>query len=133
MRPETIAAIRTTALGLTGLGCLAYGLAALVLGRPDPVAWYWPSVLGLLAAAVISVAFMAAGRAAATASKDELYRLVWRRASAQAYWASLAIFALFAVLGATGQVVWPAAVAAMGCLMGASFLCLFVLHDLRMR
>ena len=133
MGPEALAWVRTAALGLTGLGCLAYGLAALMLGRPDPVAWYWPSVLGLGAGVVITLASRAAGRAAARASRDELYRLVWQRASAQAYWLSMAIFALFAVLGATGRVPWPAGVAAMGCLMGASFLFLFVLNDLRMR
>ena len=133
MGPETIATIRTAALGVTGIGCLAYAVAALVLGRPDPVAWYWPSVVGLLAGVAITLASRAAGRAAARAATDELFRLVWQRASAHAYWLSMAIFALFAVLGAAGFVPWPAGAAAMGCLMGASFLFLFVLHDLRMR
>lgn len=133
MRAETFAILRLTLLGLTGLGCVAYALAAILTGRADPVAWYWPSALGLACGALIALASRAAGGRASRAATDELYWAVWGRAQGQAYWASMAIFALFAVLGSTGVVAWPVAVAAMGCLMGAAFLLLFVLNDLRMR
>lgn len=133
MTADGLSLIRTTALGLTGLGCVAYAVAALVLGRPDPVAWYWPSALGMASGGVITAAAMLAGRSQARAATDELHRSVSHRAERQAYWLSLALFAGAAVLGAKGWVPWDAAVAALGCSMGAAFLLLFVWHDLRMR
>ena len=132
MQSETISRLRAVLLGLTGLGCLAYAVAALVAGRPDPVAWYWPSVLGALSGLAIGAVSVRAGRAASRAAADELFRLVWARAQGQAYWVSLAIFAVLGFVAAAGLIGWATAYAAMGCLMGAAFLLLFVWHDLRL-
>ena len=132
MQSETISRLRAVLLGLTGLGCLAYAVAALAMGRPDPVAWYWPSALGLASGGAIALASVAAGRSAARAAADELFRAVWGRAQGQAYWLSLALFAALGFAAATGAVGWATAYAAQGCLMGAAYLLLFVWNDLRL-
>ncbi|MCB1405512.1 MAG: hypothetical protein KDK01_04430 [Rhodobacteraceae bacterium] len=133
MTVESLSLIRVLSLGVTGLSCLGYAVMALATGVPDPVGWYWPGALGVGAALVITVASLIGGRRAARMATDELYRAVTQRAERQAYWLSLAMFAVVATVCARGLVPWDAGFAAFGCLMGAAFLLLFVWHDLRMR
>lgn len=133
MTTEGISAIRLTSLGFTGLCAVAYAVAALMTGRPDPVGWWWPATAGVASAVIITVAAFMGGRGAAKAATDELYRMVTHRAERQAYWVSMALFTGVAVSCSRGLVPWDAGFAALGCLMGASFLLLFVWHDLRMR
>lgn len=130
---ETFSTIRTVLLGLTGLACLGYALAALVMGRPDPVGWYWPASIGSMAGLLIALAALAAGRAKAGQATDDLYHEVNGRAQRQAYWLSMLVFAVLAVSAAQGWVAHRTAMAALGCLMGAAYLLLFVWHDLRLR
>ena len=132
MTAESIAYVRRWVLGLTGLGCVAYALAALALGRPDPVEWYWPSALGAGAGVLITLAFRAASRAEGRAATDELFTLVQGRAQGQAYWLSMALMAALGFAAAGGLIDWNTAFAALGCLMGAAFLLLFVWHDWRL-
>ncbi len=133
MTDENISLIRVVSLGFTGLCCVAYAVAVLITGRPDPVAWYWPGAAGILSFVLITVAALIGGKRAAEAATDELYWAVNHRAERHAYWVSMAFFALIAVLCIQGLVPWRAGFAALGCLMGASFLLLFVWHDLRTR
>lgn len=130
---EMISRLRTGSLGLTGLACVGYAGLALVQGRPDPVWWWLPGGLGLLSALVIALAAFGAGRRAASEAMDELYQAVSHRAQRQAYWLSMAMFVIIAVL--TGRDILDARTgfAVLGTLMGASFLLLFVWHDWRMR
>lgn len=133
MRAEQIATIRTVSLGITGLCCVAYAVLALWQGRPDPVGWYLPGAVGLGSAVLISIAALIAGHNQARMATDDLYKHVTHRAERQAYWVSMALFVVTAVICARGLVDWNTGFAAFGCLMGASFLLLFVWHDLRMR
>jgi hypothetical protein len=55
------------------------------------------------------------------------------RAQRHACWLSLALFGAFSLAAAQGWVEFHTAMAAFGCLMGASYLLLFVVYDLRVR
>jgi hypothetical protein len=133
MRADQIATIRTVLLGITGLCCVAYAALALWQGRPDPVGWYLPGAVGVASAVVIALAALLAGKTQARIATDDLYRHVTQRAERQAYWVSMGLFVLVAVACGREMVDWNTGFAVYGCLMGASFLLLFVWHDLRMR
>lgn len=128
-----IAQVRVTLMGLTGLACVAYALGVAITGRPDPVPWYLPGALGVLSALVIAGVALASGRRAAQAATDELYRLVRDRAERGAYWLSMGLFVAVALAVRAGWLAWREGFVVLGCLMGASFLLLFVWHDLRLR
>lgn len=130
---ERISTVRSALLGLTGLACVLYALGVLLTGRVNPVPWYVPGALGLFSALAITVTALLSGRRAAEAATDELYRLVRDRAARQAYWLSMVLFVALAVAARAGLVGWEQGFVVLGCLMGASFLLLFVWHDLRMR
>lgn len=130
---EFMATVRVVALGVVGLACVGYTGLALMADRPDPVGWYWPATAGLLAGLVITFAALVAGPRQARAATDELYRAVNHRAQRQAYWLSMALFVVLAVAAAQGWIGHRTAMAVLGCLMGASYLLLFVWHDLRTR
>jgi hypothetical protein len=129
---ETVSRIRVAALGATGLACVTYAALAVWFGRPDPIGWYWPGLAGLAASLVIMAAFGAGGRGAAAAA-DELHDEVNHRAQRHAYWLSLALFGALSLSSALGWLEFHTAMAVFGCLMGASYLLLFVLYDLRTR
>ena len=130
---ETLAWVRIWALGMTGLACVAYATLALAMGRPDPVGWYWPGLIGAAAAVVISVTAFVAGRPQTQAAMDELHQETNHRAQRHAYWLSLALFVGLSGGAALGWVGFNTAMAAFGCLMGASYLLLFVWYDLRIQ
>ena len=130
---ERIAAVRTALLGLTGLACVAYALAVIVTGQPNPVPWYLPGALGAMSALAIAAVALVSGRAAAEAATDELYRLVRDRAARGAYWLSMALFVAVVLAARFGLIGWREGFVVLGCLMGAAFLLLFVWHDLRLR
>lgn len=130
---EILARIRVTALGVTGLGCLTYAAMALWMGRPDPVGWYWTGLTGLTAGVVITLATVLAGRQSTGMAFDELHDQTNHRAQRHAYWLSLVWFGVFSLAAAQGWIEFRTAMAAFGCLMGASYLLLFVLYDLRTR
>ncbi len=128
---DSIIRVRQIMLGLTGLACLGYAIAALVTGRPDPVAFWVPGAFGILAALVITGSFFLAGRAQGQVASDELYHAENARAQRIAYWVALGLYPLFGVLLAAGLVTFPVAFAAMGTLTGAAYLLLFVLLNAR--
>ncbi len=131
MTVEQLEGLRRGLLGLTGLSCVSYALLAVLQNRPDPFYWWVPMSFGILAAVLITAGIFAAGRNVALQATDELYRATNMRAASQAYWVSLALFVLFSVLAGREVLAWPTSVAALGTLMGAAYLLLFVYHDWR--
>ena len=130
---EGIAWVRTLSLGITGVACVLYALGVIVTGRPNPVPWYIPGAMGMASALLISLTAIWAGQRAAVAATDELYRMVRDRAERGAYWLSMALFVAVALSAGAGLIGWREGFVVLGCLMGASFLLLFVWHDLRLR
>lgn len=128
---QSIEKTRFIALLVTSLACFAYAALALLQGRPDPMLWWIPGAFGLGAAALICAVALIAGRSAARAATDELYKATSQRAAASAYWLSLALFALVALLVAFGLADWNTAYAVLGTAMGGSYLALFVWLDWR--
>jgi len=128
---QSIEKTRLIALLVTSLACFSYAALALVQGRPDPMLWWIPGAFGLGAAALICAVAFLAGRSAAEAATDELYKATSRRAASLAYWLSLAFFALVAALVAFGLADWNTAYAVLGTAMGGSYLALFVWLDWR--
>jgi hypothetical protein len=130
---ETIARVRSLLLGLTGIACLAYAGLALWQDRPDPAFWWVPGVFGAASALAIFALALLAGPRAVQAATDEVHTAVSQRAQRQAYWVSMALFLLTALLASPGLLEWRTALAVLGALMGAAFPLLFVWHDVRMR
>ncbi|MEP4195724.1 MAG: hypothetical protein ABJL99_08835 [Aliishimia sp.] len=130
---EKIAMLRSVLLGLTGLVCVSYAVLAIVQGRPDPMPWFVPGVLGILSGIIISASFARAGPKAIRAATDELHREVNSKAQRHAYWVSLALFVVVSVLSGTAAFDRDTGFAVLGTLMGSSYLLLFVLHEWRMR
>ncbi|GAB4268760.1 MAG: hypothetical protein Kow0013_19750 [Pararhodobacter sp.] len=82
---------------------------------------------------IIALAALVAGRRQARRATDDLYRHVVARFERQTHCVSMALFVAMAVVCTRGLVPWNAGFAALGCLMGASCLALFVRHDPRVR
>ena len=131
MTVERLEVLRRSLLALTGASCVAYALLAIVQNKPDPLYWWVPMSFGIASAVLITAGFLMAGRDVAKQATDELYRATEVRASSRAYWVSLALFVLFAVLAGRDVLAWPTSVAAFGTLMGASYLVLFAYYDWR--
>lgn len=130
---EKLSKIRSTLLGVTGATCLIYAVMSLLLGRPDPMPFWIPGILGFGSAALIAVAAIFAGQKNAEQATDEGYLTDRRRAESYAYWIALLLYPAFAVPIAKGWLGWPTAFAAMGTITGATFLLLFVWFDTRGR
>lgn len=128
----TFARLRTLTLGTTGLICLAFAVLALVTGRSDPMPWWVPGLAGLLSTAAIFAGAALAGDRATQAASDELHRLVDHKAQRHAYWVSLAVFVVFAVLAGNGVIAPGVGFAVIGTSMGAAYLLLFVIYEWRM-
>lgn len=132
-RAQNFSTLRTVLLGFTGLTCLLYAALALMQNRPDPMGWWVPGAIGATAAVLIFIAAFVIGNRAARMATDELYHAVNHRAQRHAYWASLGVFIPIAVLAKREVIAWDTGFAVLGTMMGASYLLLFVLYELRMR
>lgn len=132
MNETTFARLRTITLGSTGVICLVYAILALLQGRSDPMPWWVPGLAGLLSTAAIFAGAAAAGDKATEAATDELHRLVDHKAQRHAYWVSLAVFVIFAVLSSNGLIAPGVGFAVIGTSMGAAYLLLFVLYEWQM-
>ncbi|MEO1689634.1 MAG: hypothetical protein AAFU61_17210, partial [Pseudomonadota bacterium] len=117
---DLIARIRHHTLSLTGFACLAYALAALALGRPDPAPIWIPGALGVFAALAITAAFAWAPKAQAAMADDELTQAQVARALRIGYWVAVFLYPIFGLMQFAGLVDWPTAFAAMGTLTGAA-------------
>ena len=128
---EFIEKTRVLSLATVGVSCFLYAGMGLMQGRPDPFFWWIPGALGLAAALVITLAALMAGRAAAGAATDELYRATSQRAAALAFWVSMALFVITALLPKFGIADRATSTAVLGTLMGGAYLALFVWLDWR--
>ncbi len=116
-----------------GMICLAYGVMAVFLGRPDPFLPWLPGVSGLLAAILIALGAVLAGRKNATIAHDEGYFNDSHRAQRISFWVAISLYPLFGIAIWQGWSNYHVAFAAMGTLTAASFLLLFGIFDLRGR
>jgi cobalamin synthase len=133
MSSQLLSTIRTTVLGLTGLVCFFYAIAAIYTQTPDPI-WPWiPMAFGLASALIITLAAFAAGPKAAQMATDEGYFDDSHKAQRTAFWVALLLYPAFAIPLSRGWVDWHVAYAAMSTLTGGTFLLLFVWFDLRGR
>ena len=128
---DHIARARSGLLGLTGLCCLLYAGLAFAQDRPDPMYWWIPGAFGATSAVLIAVLSVWAGARQAGMAADELYHNLNRKAQAQAYWLSLALFVGVTLLAAQSVIAFRTGFAVLGTLMGAAYLFLFVWHDWR--
>lgn len=132
-RSEQIARLRSVMLGITGLASLFYALLALIENRPDPIAWWIPLAIALMAALIIAASFAIAGPKSANSASDELHRAINATAQRHAYWACLLLFVVIALAASRGLIGPITGYAVLGTSMGASYLLLFVFYEWRMR
>lgn len=127
-----ISNFRRGTLCAVGLCCAAYALMAIAQNRPDPVLWYLPGIMGLLAAFAIFGVFFIAGPQAIRMASDELFTSVNHRAQRHAYWIAVAMYPLFGLTATYLGLRWDTVFAAMGTFNGASYLLLLTFNDWRM-
>jgi hypothetical protein len=133
MSSELFTNVRTIVLGLTGLVCLAYGVAALAMGTPQPFAFWLPGLFGVASGILITLAAMAAGRDNARRATDEGYVADRKQAESFGFWVAILLYPAFAVPLWQGWVSYPTAFAAMGTLTAAAYLLKFVWADVKGR
>lgn len=126
-----ITKVRTVLLCITGLSCLLYAVLAIAQNRPDPIWWFIPSVTGGLAMIGIFAAFSFASPAARRMAQDEMYIELSYRAQRHAYWISVALYPIFAAGSFWGGLEWVTVFAAIGTLVGASYLLLLTFYEWR--
>jgi hypothetical protein len=130
---DFIATARSVLFGLTGAACLAYGVLAVGMGRPDPIPFWIPGAFGMLSAIVLTLSSMAAGERRADQAWDEGYMADTRRAASLAFWSVMVLFPLSGVGMAIGLIEISTAFAAVGSLSAAVYLLLMTWFDLRAR
>ena len=127
-----ISKVRTILLELTGLSCLRYAILAVTQNTPQPIWWFVPKAMGVFAGISTFVAFAMADPASRRMATDEMYTFIRHRAQRHAYWLSLGLYPVFAVVIMTTGLEWNTAFAAMGTLTGATYLLLLTLYEWRM-
>ena len=125
---DSLSSFRRIMFAITGLTCLACAALALLQVRPDPFPFWIPGILGIIGAALI-FALAAVGRKNAKLAFVEGYIMDKRRAQAHAFWIAMIFLPILGIFMATGTVVLPTALAAMGTLTGAAYLLLFTNYD----
>lgn len=133
LNDNTIATVRATGMGIAGACCLIYAVLAIVQNRPDPLWWFIPGLVGLAAGGITAIVFALAGKNAANAASDELFRMVADRAQRHAFWIALALYPVFGLLVFFAGLRWDTTFAAMGTLTAAAYLLLFCLYEARTR
>ena len=129
---ETFGRGRSILLCLTGLSCLFYAVLAMVQNRPDPIWWFVPGAIGVLAALLTwGLAFMA-GRANARMASDELYTLVSHRAQRHSFWCAIVLYPVAALGVIFLNLAWDTIFAVMGTLTAAAYLLLLTVYEWRM-
>ena len=132
LQDTDISKVRTILLGLTGLSCLLYAILAVTQNTPQPIWWFVPTAMGVIAGIGTFVAFAMADPASRRMATDEMYTLITHRAQRHAYWLSLGLYLAFAVIIMTTGLEWNTAFAAMGTLTGAAYLLLLTFYEWRM-
>ncbi len=133
MSTQRVTFIRTASMGTTGAFCAVYALLALATGQPDPLPFWLPAGIGLLAAALIWVTALVAGPKAADQAFDEGYRADAGQAQRIGFWVAIGLYPVFGVLLWQEWVTWPVAFAAMGTLTAAAYLLSLIWLDLKGR
>lgn len=123
--------IRLVGLTATGLVCLAFGLSAMILGRPDPFAPWIPVLVGGGAALTIAISALAAGDRNAEIATDELYFSESRRAQILGFWVAVLMYPVFGVAIDNGWITYPVAFSAMGTFTAAAFPLSFSIFNIR--
>lgn len=131
MSATLLSRIRLIALAATGLVCLAYGVSAMILGRPDPFPSWIPVAFGGGSALLIFLSAFAAGNRNAEIATDELYFAESHRAQIFGFWVALMMYPVFGVALGSGWIAYPVAFAAMGTLSAAAFLLSFSILNAR--
>lgn len=120
MTVDQLSRLRFVIFLSSGLITAGYGVLALLMGRPDPI-WPWfPTLAALLAIAIIFASSARSGKKVTDASFDELFDHEWRRAVGYSYWIAIAMYPLFIVPLSLGYVESTTAFAAMGTLSGGA-------------
>ncbi|MDA9361828.1 hypothetical protein N9R02_01630 [Ascidiaceihabitans sp.] len=127
-----ISKIHTILLGLTGLSCLLYAILAVTQNTPQPIWWFVAIAMGVFAGISTFVAFAMADPASRRMATDEMYTLIRHRAQRHAYWLSLGLYPVFAVIIMMTGFEWNTVFAAMGTLTSAAYLLLLTFYEWRM-
>lgn len=133
MTSHSLSLTRSLSMGITGLVCGVYGILVLVIGRPDPLPFWVPGLVGIVAAIVIWMSAGASAEKAVNASFDEGYRADATMAQRAGFWVAIWLYPVFAVPLYLEWITYPSAFAAMGTLTAATYLLGSVLLDLRGR
>ena len=123
---ETISKTRNIVFGLTGVVCIAYGALALTTGRPDPMPFWIPGVLGVLAAIILVIGSFFAGAKQSEMAWDEGYRSEQRRAAEIAFWFGIIVHFILSMLLFGGMIEINAGFVASGILPAGVYLMLIV-------
>ena len=132
LKDTDIATVRSLLLFLVGVSCLTYAILAIAQNSPQPVWWYIPAVMGLLASVGIAIAFSLADAASRRMASDEMYAQITHRAQRHGYWVALGLYPAFAVIIILTGLSWETAFAAMGTLTGAAYLLLLTYYEWRL-
>jgi len=125
--------IRNSAFSALGLILLAYGLAVILTGQPDPVSPIIPGAASAITALLVTATARAATAKAARITWDELTRSEWARAMQTGWWVAVWMYPVFGLALFTDLVTPAQTFAAMGTLTGAAPFLWFLLAWLRGR
>ncbi|WGI20889.1 hypothetical protein [Amylibacter sp. IMCC11727] len=131
MNGEGLVRLRGILMGFAGVVCLAYGVLAVVMGRPDPMPQYIPGVAGIAAMVAIYLAFWQAGSDSRKAASDEMFVAEMNGAVKVGFWVGIFMYPAFAPFLIAGWTTFDVAFAAMGTLMAAAYLLTFAVSTLR--
>ena len=131
MSGEGLVKIRGWLMGFAGVVCLAYGVLAILTGRPDPMPQFIPGAAGVAAAVAIYLAFWQAGAASRKAASDEMFTQEMNGAIKVGFWVGIFLYPAFAPFLIAGMTTFEVAFAAMGTLMAAAYLLTFAVSTLR--
>jgi len=105
---------------------------AVTQNTPQPIWWFVATAMGVFAGISTFVAFAMADSASRRMATDEMYTLIRHRAQRHAYWLSLGLYPVFAVIIMMTGFEWNTAFAAMGTLTSAAYLLLPTFYEWRM-
>lgn len=121
MSARTLTVIRNGSFSLLGVVLLIYAIGVLLSGTPAFISPWLPAAAGVVTAAVVTLAAMAAGGSAKAVAWDELAREEWRACLRLGFWVAVWLYPVFAVLHyGMGVVDADQSFAAMGTLTAAA-------------
>ncbi len=124
---------RSLSMALAGVICALYAILVVVQGRPDPLPFWIPSVVGVAAALAIWASVGASRPKVVNAAFDEGYRADSVLAERMGFWVAIALHPIFGAQLYMDWISWPSAFAAMGTLTAATYLLGSAILDFRGR